>query len=317
MNRRRVLVTGAGGYLGSRLVEHLERGQRFLVRRGSRVGADTGKDRVAIGELADAAQLARACRGVDSVVHLAALNEIDSARTPDRAIEINVNGTRRLVDAAAREGVHRFIYLSTAHVYGAPLAGRIDEDTPTRPVHPYATTHRDAEMAVLAAQGALEPVVLRLSNAVGAPARPDVERWTLLVNDLCRQIATTGIMALRSSGLARRDFIAMSDACAAIEHFLLLGATDLPHGPINLGGGHALRVIDMVELIAERTQALFGFRPRIERPEAAPDESHPDLDFRIDRLLATGFVLRGSLADEIDDTLRLCFAAFGDPATKR
>ena len=51
------------------------------------------------------------------------------------------------------------------------------------------------------------------------------------------------------------------------------------------------------------------------RPAPAPGESHPDLDYRIDLLLSTGFALRGDLASEIDDTLRLCATAFG-PVTR-
>jgi UDP-glucose 4-epimerase len=310
MNPPTVLVTGAGGYLGGRLVQHLERGGRFTVRRGSRA-ASGDSDAVALGELTDEHQLEAACRGAWAVVHLAALNEIDSARDPARAQEINVEGTRRLVRAAGRAGVRRFVYLSTAHVYGAPLAGRIDEDTPTRPAHPYATTHRFAEDIVVGASGGMEVVVLRLSNAIGAPTKPDVDRWTLLVNDLCRQAATTGTLTLRSAGLARRDFIAMSDACAAIEHFLLLDAAALPDGPVNLGGGKSARVIDIVELVADRAAVILGERPAIVRPQPSPDEAHPDLDYRIDQLLATGFALRGDLAYEIDETLRLCAAAFG------
>lgn len=317
MTKPVVLVTGAGGYLGGRLVQHLERGGGFAVRRGSRRVREGDESSVAIGDLRDEPQLERACRGASAVVHLAALNEIDSARDPALATEVNVEGTRRLVSSAVRAGVGRFVYLSTAHVYGAPLAGRIDEDTPTHPAHPYATTHRLAEDAVFAARDRIEPVVLRLSNAIGAPTRPDVDRWTLVVNDLCRQAATTGTMTLRSSGLARRDFIAMSDACAAIEYFLLLERTALPDGPVNLGGGKSLRVIDMVELIAERAQVVLGERPAIVRPEPAPGELHPDLDYRIDLLLSTGFALRGDLAAEIDDTLRLCAAAFGSAAPRR
>ena len=311
MTRPTVLVTGARGYLGGRLVQHLEAHGGFAVRRGSRRAHGDDGAVVAMGELRDDALLESACRGVQAVVHLAALNEIDSARDPDRAMEVNVEGTRRLVAAAARTGVERFVYLSTAHVYGAPLAGRIDEDTPTSPAHPYATTHRLAEDVVLAARGRMDPVVLRLSNAIGAPTRADVDRWTLLVNDLCRQAVATGALTLRSSGLARRDFIAMFDACAAIAHFLELDRSALPDGPVNLGGGKSMRVIDMVNLVADRAAALLGARPTIVRPDPVPGEAHPDLDYRIDLLLSTGFALRGDLSREIDDTLRLCVQAFG------
>ena len=311
-----VLVTGAGGYLGGRLVARLRASGAMTVRSGSRRASAGATDVVSIGQLDDDTQLRAACAGVTSLVHLAALNEIDSEREPERAVEVNVKGTVRLLAAAKQSGVRRFVFLSTAHVYGAPLEGRIDEERVTRPVHPYAITHRAAEDFVSAAGrgGAMETVSLRLSNAVGAPASPDVQRWTLLVNDLCRQVVTTGKLTLRSSGLARRDFIAMSDACRAIEHFLSLAASRLPRGPVNLGGGQSLRVIDMVEMVAQRAAAVLGARPPIERPDPAPGEESPELDYRIDTLRATGFEPTGSLRDEIDATLKLCAAAFAPGA---
>jgi UDP-glucose 4-epimerase len=319
MNRQVVLVTGAGGYLGGRLVAHLRANERIAVRSGSRRAPEASTDVVSIGQLDDVEQLRSACAGVSSIVHLAALNEIDSEREPERAVEVNINGTVRLLAAAKLAGVRRFVFLSTAHVYGAPLEGRIDEQQVTRPVHPYAITHRAAEDFVAAAGrgAAMETVILRLSNAVGAPTSPDVQRWTLLVNDLCRQVVTTGKLALRSSGLARRDFIAMTDACRAIEHVLLLPADRLPRGPANLGGAQSLRVIDIVEMVAERAAAVLAIRAPIERPAPAPGEASADLDYRIDLLRATGFEPSADLRGEIDATLKLCAAAFAPGGERR
>ena len=316
MTRPLVLVTGARGYLGGRLVARLRDEGTFALRLGSRtrsahVAADA--EHVDIGELRDAARLAAACEGVEIVIHLAAPNEVQSVRDPDAAIDVTIGGTRRLARAAAEAGVRRFIYLSTAHVYGAPLVGRIDERRATRPLHPYAITHRAAEDFVFAAAAAsaLEPVILRLSNAVGAPADPAVPRWTLLVNDLCRQAVTTGRMELRSAGLARRDFIAMTDACGAIAHLAAAPAGALGDGLINLGSGESRQVIEIVELVASRCEALLGARPAIEKPAPAAAERDEPLEYRIDRLRATGFIPGGDLRDEIDDTIRLCAQAFG------
>jgi UDP-glucose 4-epimerase len=317
MTQPLVLVTGARGYVGGRLVAHLREEGNYRVRTGSRVVLPGAQGEAApIGELSDDTQLEKACEGAACVVHLAALNEIDSEREPERAIDVNVTGTLRLARAAKRMGVRRFVYISTAHVYGAPLAGRIDETTVTWPVHPYAITHRAAEDFVFAecVGSQVEAVVLRLSNAVGAPADPAVQRWSLLVNDLCRQVVTTGRIVLRSAGLAQRDFIAMSDACRAVSHFLELPTERLPAGPLNLGGGRSWRIIDVVELVADRCAALLAFRPVIDRPTPSAAESAPKLDYRIDRLLATGFELRGDLSQEIDATLQLCVEAFSSGA---
>jgi UDP-glucose 4-epimerase len=318
MTRGRVLVTGSRGYLGGRISAHLQETGEFALRLASRARPETAAsasvERVAMGELARPDLLDAACAGVTHIVHLAALNEIDSERDPERAVEINVSGTLRLLQAARRAGVSRFLYLSTAHVYGAPLAGHITERSPTRPVHPYAITHRAAEDFVFAeaSRSSMEPVVIRLSNAVGAPASASVERWTLLVNDLSRQVVTDGRMVLRSAGLQQRDFIPMTDVARAVAHFLQLRTESLGDGLFNLGGGTSFRVIDVAERLAARAEPILGFVPEVSRPSPRDGEVVQMLEYGIDKLLGSGFVPEGDLDQALDETLRFCRATFRD-----
>ena len=86
---------------------------------------------------------------------------------------------------------------------------------------------------------------------------------------------------------------------------------------MNLGGRRSLRVIDIVEMVAQRAAAVLGVPAPIERPDPAPGEGSPELDYRIDVLRATGFDPSGSLRDEIDETLRLCAAAFAPGGERR
>jgi UDP-glucose 4-epimerase len=307
--RRRVLVTGARGYLGGRICQALAVGNDFSVigtSRRSQPPADWRGGRFASWRPdTDLKAWLGALGAVDSVIHLAGADQACSGADPSAAIAATTALTARLVDAAVAAGVRRFIYLSTAHVYGSPLVGRIDERSLPRPAHPYAITHRAAEDFVLAAHDSkrIEGVVVRLSNAIGAPASPNIDAWGLVGNDLCRQAATGPVVALVSSGEQWRDFIPLSDVASAMRHFIDLPAERLGGGVFNLGGARALRIVDLAELVAERATVLFGRRPVINRapgPPAAP------LDYRIDMILATGFRLTGDLASEIDETLRLC-----------
>jgi UDP-glucose 4-epimerase len=201
-------------------------------------------------------------------------------------------------------------------VYGAPLAGHIDERTLPRPVHPYAITHKVAEDFVLAArdQGKIEGVVFRLSNGFGAPIDPEVNRWTLIANDLCRQAVSAGKLVLKSSGLQRRDFVTLSDVARCVEQFIEMPATQLQDGLFNLGGECVLNMFELASVVARRCEAVLGFLPPIERPEPAPGETAPDLRYDIAKLKASGFTPSGSVEDEIDATLRLCRDAFGAQA---
>jgi UDP-glucose 4-epimerase len=315
-NKRKVLITGGMGYVGARVAQELSTRSDLDIVLGSRRAQESPawlpNARVVAMDWTSQKSLAAACNGVDAVLHLAAMNEIDCARDPVGALESNGVYSVRLLEATKSNKVSRFIYLSTAHIYGAPLAGHIDEEMLPRPRHPYATSHRAAEDAVLAAHddGKIIGLVLRLSNGFGAPAHPEVNRWTLLVNDLCRQAVTQRSLTLRSAGLQRRDFVTLIDVGRAFSHVIDLDRKHAGAGVFNVGGAWAPRVIDMVELIQARCSTVLGFKPEIICPEPGDGEVTLDLDFCIDRLLASGFKLTGDASAEIDATLLLCRDAF-------
>ena len=315
---RRVLVTGAYGYTGGRIAQALAHGGGAEVWLGTRNTAHSApawlpQARPVMLDWQSPVSLERACEGADAIVHLAAMNEIDSVRDAAAALDVNARQTLSLLNAAIAEKVPRIIYMSTAHVYGAPLRGLIDEHTLPRPVHPYAITHKVAEDFVLAAfdTGTIEAVVLRLSNGFGAPAHADVDRWTLLANDLCRQAVTEGSLTLSSSGLARRDFVTLEDVGRAVEHVLHLPAARLADGLFNLGGDAAMQVIEMTELIASRCEHVLGVRVPVRRATPRPDERSDELRYSSAKLQGTGFRLTRNHTVEIDATLRLCAAEFG------
>jgi UDP-glucose 4-epimerase len=315
MNKR-VLITGGLGYVGGRIAQHLAADSSLSLRLTSRSAGASKPSWLSNGEVVlwDVAQNGSdICASVDTVVHLAALNEIDCGQDACAALGVNGMGTLRLLQAAHAAGVRRFIYLSTAHVYGAPLVGYISEQTVPRPIHPYAITHKVAEDFVLAAhdQGKIEGIVLRLSNGFGAPIAAEVNRWTLLVNDLCRQAVSMGKLVLRSNGLQQRDFITLQDAARCVEHFIALPKADCGDGLFNLGGECSCSVYELTQLVAARCQAIFGFMPLIERVEPQPGDQSVALDYSIVKLRTTSFSLQKRFEDEIDATLRLCQQAFG------
>ena len=309
---QRILITGAFGYVGARLARHLADDPSNTVVLGSRAqrAAPSWLPHATVLRTAfdDIADLRAACAGVDAVVHLAGANA--RACTEDLALAFDVNAvsTARLVTAARQAGVRRFIYLSTAHVYGSPLGGVISEDTCARGIHPYAASHRAGEDAVLhaGAGGKIEAVAVRLSNSFGPPMDAAADCWMLLVNDLCRQAVKTRRLVLNTPGLQRRDFVTLTDTCRAIAHLLRLPR--FGDGLFNLGGQWAPTVREMAARIAARCPVVLGHEVTLEVPDAAPGEASGELDFRVDRLLATDFKLGAHIEAELDATLAFCAA---------
>lgn len=303
-----VLITGAFGYLGGQISAYLLENTDYEIKLGTRNPNNRAKDdvRVVWIDVLSEESLNTACYDVDAVIHLAALNEIESASNPEKALLVNGLGTMKLLEAAKSAGAKRFIYFSTAHVYGS-LEGVIDEGVVPRPLHPYAITHRLAEDYVLAAHGKgdLVGIALRLSNAIGPPADLSANRWSLIGNDLCRQIVKTGNIVLRSVGLQERDFIPLSDVPRAVHHFLELPKESCQDGLFNLGGEKSSRIIDLAELIASRSSKVLGISPAIQRPVGAGiTKSH--LEYKVEKINRTGFQLEGDISEEIDNTLKFC-----------
>jgi nucleoside-diphosphate-sugar epimerase len=163
----KILVTGATGKVGSRLVRHLtERGDRVraLVRDPARATAMLGKGaEIVKGDLLDPASLAVAVRGVDAVVHAAAFFR---GATPEQAHAVNDLGTQHLATAARAAAVRRFVFTSTGLVYGSRGGQLTNEDAPCNPVDAYPVSKLAAERFLLSVEG-LDVCVLRLPFVYG------------------------------------------------------------------------------------------------------------------------------------------------------
>ena len=310
---KKILITGGLGYLGGRIALSLTENADHFLRLGD-INLSYDPPWLKNGELfkfdlLNDADCASACKNIDWVVHLAALNEIDSAKYPEKALLVNGDGTLKLLKAAEDAGVKRFLYFSTAHLYGAPLQGSITELTLPKPSHPYSITHRVAEDFVLSSNK-LEGVVVRLSNGIGFPASKEVNRWTLIGNDLCRQAVMDKKLELKSFGLQKRDFICLSDVGRAVKHILEMPKLNPADNYFNLGGEDVLSVIQLTELIAERCGKILGFKPPIIRPKRTDNDRGNPLKYSIAKLKNTGFKLSGNIVDEIDKTLQFCKDTF-------
>jgi UDP-glucose 4-epimerase len=300
-----VLVTGAGGYIGQRLVARLV-GEgvavRALVRRPVPWGG--GVDEVVGDLVADPRLAAQAVGGADVVVHLAGANEAAMGSDPDRAVADTVLAAERV----ASSGAPRVIYLSTIHVYGQALTEGVvvSEDTPAVPVHPYAVARLACEEVF--ARSGVPTLSFRLTNGVGAPARADVPRWSLVANELCREGAVHGRLTLRTSGVQWRDFIALRDVesvVASLTHRSFNG------GVYNLGSGVSVTVRSLAELIAERFVHFDELRPELIAP-ALPAEVPGPYRVDVSRLRELDIVVNERLVDAVDETVQFCLAHRSD-----
>lgn len=257
----RVLVTGATGFLGRYVVDLLHAAE-----------ADVQTLRVQGLEPTEIAHAARAS-GADRVIHLAGFTDIGASWTqPAACVAANVGVTLALLEGLRDTGCARFVYVSTADVYGDAPAPFV-EDGPVRPQSPYAVSKLAAEQFALLAHrtGAPPGVVVRPFNAYG-PGQPA----NRVVPDVILH-ALRGEDVEMSQGLQEREFNYAGDIAAGIV--AAATAEDIEGLAVNLGSGEPVSIrwlaTEILRLMGSPVEPRFGALPErpIEVPVVAADPS--------------------------------------------
>ncbi len=269
--KRRVLVTGGAGYIGSHAAKALHRAGYHVVVYDNLVaghrGAATFGDFVQ-GDISDLAAVRQALRRHDigAVMHFAAFLDVgESVREPVRYYRNNVGGALTVLEAMAVEGVALFVFSSTCATYGEPIETPITESHPQNPINSYGETKLAVERALphLERAHGIHWVALRYFNAAGADADGELgEDHTPEIHLIPRAIdAATGGAGLQvfgddyptPDGTCLRDYIHVSDLADGHVRALEAIAETGRSGAYNLGTGrpHSVReVIDAVSRMA-------------------------------------------------------------------
>lgn len=283
----RILVCGGAGYIGAHMVrrlqldghdvvvlDNLSTGHRAAVQGAGLVEAD----------LLDAPELARVfdAHRFDCVMHFSARSLVgESMARPYEYYRANVTGTLNLLEAMQRAGVQRFIFSSTAAVFGTPRAPVIDETHPTAPINPYGATKLMVErvLADAATAHGLRSVSLRYFNAAGASPQggigeshvPETHLVPLAIAaalDTGRRLQVFGTDYDTPDGTCIRDYVHVDDLADAHVRAMDLTAREPGAHAFNLGNGAGFSVREVIASVGRVSGREVPFE---EAPRRAGD----------------------------------------------
>ena len=277
LKNQTVLVTGGGGFIGSRLCERLVQSGatvRAFVRYTSR--AEIGllrflepdilkKVEIIRGDLRDFSAVAQALRGVDIVFHLGALISIPYSYVhPVETVQTNVLGTLNILEACRKSGT-KLVHTSTSEVYGTALRVPIDEDHPLQGQSPYSASKIGADKLVESyfRSFGLPTVTVRPFNTYGPG-----QSTRAVIPTIITQALAGGVVRLGNLD-AIRDFTYLDDT---VEGFLLTAQADTWNGETyNLGSGEEISIGAIAALIFR----LMGKQAEIqlEKSRLRPEKS--------------------------------------------
>jgi UDP-glucose 4-epimerase len=266
LDGRRVLVTGGSGFIGRHAVAGLARAGASVRVVDLKPHPDPAVETV-VGDLADAEVLDAAFKGgIDSVVHLAAVTSVlRSVENPGGTFDTNVAGTHAVLEASRAAGVSSLAFASTNAVTGPMDAPAIVESATLRPLTPYGATKAAGEMLMSAytASYGVRCVALRLTNVYG----PGMQAKDSIVARLMRAIRLEREFEIYGDGRQVRDYVHVSDVIDAVKIGLVNEAW---HGPVVIGSGTSLSVLEVVDTVRSVTGASLEVRHGPARPGEMP-----------------------------------------------
>jgi len=269
------LVTGGAGFIGSNIVEYLvKKGEKVRVldnfssgRRGN-IAHLLDKIEVVEGDVRDFWTVIQATKGVDFILHQAALPSVQrSVNNPLTSNEVNINGTLNLLEAAKEYGIKRLVYASSSSVYGdTPTLPKI-EDMPPKPLSPYAITKLAGEeyCQTFSRLYKLPVVCLRYFNVFGTRQDP-TSQYSAVIPKFIHLLLDKKTPVINGDGEQSRDFTFVENV---VQANLLACHSDVSGGEvINIACGQSYTLNQLVTIL----NRIIGVNIKPDYADAKPGD---------------------------------------------
>ena len=244
----RVLVTGGSGFIGSNVIQELMKS--FKVVNLDLNPSKNSEIEEIVGDIRDKELVEQVVENCDIIIHLAAQVSVPlSIDYPQKTLDINVQGTQNIIDAAYKFGIKRLIIASSAAVYGDASDLPLKEESAGRCLSPYAQSKWENESQImLARENGVEAIALRFFNVYG-PGQSMDGAYAAVIPKFVEMLTTGSRPIVHGDGLQSRDFIHVNDLVSAIESLLECNWDLVDSHAYNLASQSQTTVLGLIELI--------------------------------------------------------------------
>ena len=238
MVKKKIIITGSRGYLGSIIFNHLKKKYnltRYLYN-----------DQIFLNN-----------KNNYAILHLAGLDKASCQKDPLLANKVNVDLTKKIINLAIKSGFKKLIFFSSVHVYGSSNL-KITEKALLKPTNIYGITKKKSENICIKHSKKIDIVIFRISNVVARPIKENNQSKNLIINFICKNLSKKDI-SLNSNGEDVRDFISINYLLSCINFFLINNKV----GIYNICSGKVLKIKDIVLRILPKIRKKIKLRKKI------------------------------------------------------
>jgi UDP-glucose 4-epimerase len=264
MSSHSILVTGGSGQIGSYICDRLKATGNDVVILDTRNPADTGNKAIK-GDIRDRRLVSQAIKDADAIIHCAA--QIFVAQSVDDPVfdaDNNIMGTLNLLNAARNSDIKRFIYFSSAAVYGDTIHLPVDENHPQNPMSPYGVSKLSGEKYALAFNQiyGLPATAIRPFN-VYSPRQDPSNPYSGVISKFIDRVSKGQPPVIFGDGSATRDFVSVHDVVDMV--MLMLENDDAVGKVFNCGTGTPTRIDELAGMVIDLCGAK-GLEPVLQPP---------------------------------------------------
>ena len=251
----KILITGGMGFIGSYLVDYLlKQGNEITIldnfsnsNKKSRKKIENNNLKIIEGDIRKINDVHNSIKNKEIVIHLAAKISVEeSIKNPKETFDVNVGGTRNVINACEKSNIKKLIVASSAAVYGENVSNiKLKETSKTNPISPYGESKLLMENEIKKTQiknKKLNCIILRFFNIFG---KGQSTEYAGVITKFIEKISTDETIEIFGDGLQQRDFISIYDVIESIDNAINNGKS----GTYNIGRGETITIKELAKIM--------------------------------------------------------------------